>query len=139
MRTDRKAQGLLSEASTILAEKMGELGGNGGRNGGRDGGRDSQSSFTGPTNPILQNALAQVNAKDASALLEQAGHAVNDKAARAVLLENLKNGSLDFLAKCLPSIQVPPITGVKDQIAYVHWFILRTDFWARGRRDGGVV
>ena len=107
VRDSKKGQDLLQEASKLVTKGAGLAAGKGGG--------------TTVNSQVLKKAMANVSAKDAGDLLDEASRAIEGgtKEVRVAFLEHLKDSALDFLFKCLPAVQVPPITGVKDQIAYV--------------------
>ncbi|KAL3944701.1 MAG: hypothetical protein SGBAC_001216 [Bacillariaceae sp.] len=55
---------------------------------------------------------------DVNELLDNAGNAINDEAARQKLLSDATDTALDFILRVLPSMPIPPVDGVKDGLVY---------------------
>ncbi|CAJ1927844.1 unnamed protein product [Cylindrotheca closterium] len=55
---------------------------------------------------------------DVNELLDNAGNAINDDAARQKLLSDATDTALDFILRVLPSMPIPPVDGVKDGLVY---------------------
>ena len=64
---------------------------------------------------IVQEVVKKIGSET---MVDLGKRAISDEAARKQFFENVRLAGVDLLSKSLPSIQIPPISGHRDNVAY---------------------